>query len=166
MTDLAAVIMADLGSAVRHATPQSLARDVGLVQDRWFDDVDPATAWLLCWLEHIDEDVRVRHLLGRALRAGYRVGRLVHGVVEHPVVSRPAMTDAIARVLGIIVADLAQARAPDRFPPVLEHACDAVAADVRARGAALDHESACAVTRFGVHMGVLVAVAEHEVASD
>jgi hypothetical protein len=166
MTELATVMMADLDQAVRDARAEDLARDLTSVPERWFDDVDPATTWLLCWLEHVDHDVRVRHLLGRSLRAGYRLGRHVHGADDHPSVSRPAMTDAIARVLGIIVADLAAAKAPDQFPGVLERACDLVAAEVRARGFALDNQSARAVTRFGVHMGVLVAMAEHEVATD
>jgi hypothetical protein len=127
--------MARLAAATARNDPVAVADAVAGTDARWFDGLDPATAWALVWIEATPQQVGLDELVGLTVRFGYRHGRLLFRSHEHPSYSDPATTD----VLAGMVLELASQLAPsDRFGhlPTGVAACHRVLAEHAAQAAA------------------------------
>ncbi len=92
----------DLGRAaqlVRRRGATRLAAEALVTDEDWFEGLDPAVAWVLVWLEREVAGDLDAELTGDGARTGYRLGRLVLEVADHPDLAGPEWCDARAELL-------------------------------------------------------------------
>lgn len=92
----------DLGRAAELARRRGatrLAAEALVTDGEWFEGLDPAVAWVLVWLEREVAGDIDPGLTGDGARTGYRLGRLVLDLPEHPDLPGPEWCDTRAELL-------------------------------------------------------------------
>ncbi|MFN8040147.1 MAG: hypothetical protein U0Q07_13130 [Acidimicrobiales bacterium] len=92
----------DLGRVAQLARRRGatrIAAEALVTEADWFDGLDPSIAWVLVWLEREVANELDPDLTGDGARTGYRLGRLVLGVEDHPDLAGPEWCDTRAELL-------------------------------------------------------------------
>jgi hypothetical protein len=141
---------------------------------RWFDGLDVATSWVLCWLEQTGHRspqlAALGDLTATTTRSGYRLGRLLLGAEQHPDLGSVEQADLFAAHLFDLTSDALCDDTLSRTPSCVREAAAALSQMLEPRwqrelrgSERRDLRRACTLSCV---TGVTLAIVENQLAFD
>jgi hypothetical protein len=157
-----------LEAAVESSDPLATADQVTCTERRWFDGLDPATAWALVWIEVTPKHPGLDDLIGLTTRFGYRHGRLLFGGTDHPCFSDPATADVLAAMVLELASQLAPSpafrRLPDQIATCHHHLAERAGQVVAREWLPIPADRLVPVLLLTLDLGFAVSVVEEHLA--